>query len=55
MVAMVWVGCEHSQTVSLAAEDFRFTPRLIRANSSVPIKLTVYNAGREAHEFDSPI
>ncbi|WP_455370595.1 cupredoxin domain-containing protein [Petrachloros mirabilis] len=55
MVAMVSVGCEDSQTVSLAAEDFRFTPRLIRVNSSVPIKLTVYNAGREVHEFDSPI
>jgi len=52
---MVLVGCEDSQTVSLAAEDFRFTPRLIRVNSAVPIQLTVYNAGREVHEFDSQI
>jgi plastocyanin len=55
LVATVLVGCEDSQTVSLAAEDFRFTLPLIRVNSSEPITLTVYNAGREVHEFDSPI
>ncbi|WP_455243071.1 cupredoxin domain-containing protein [Petrachloros mirabilis] len=55
LVATVFVGCKDSQTVSLAAEDFRFTPRFIRVNSSVPINLTIYNAGREVHEFDSPI
>ena len=43
------------QTVSINAEDFRFTPDLVRVRASVPLTLSVYNAGREVHEFDSPI
>jgi plastocyanin len=43
------------QTVSINAEDFRFTPDLVRVRASVPLTLSVYNAGREIHEFDSPI
>lgn len=43
------------QTVSLTAEDFRFTPDLVRVRASAPLTLSVYNAGREVHEFDSPI
>jgi plastocyanin len=43
------------QTVSLTAEDFRFTPDLVRVRASAPLTLSVYNAGREIHEFDSPI
>ena len=43
------------QTVSLTAEDFRFTPALVRVSSTFPLIFTIYNAGREVHEFDSGI
>jgi len=43
------------QTVSLTTEDFRFVPELVRVQASSPLTLAVYNAGREIHEFDSPI
>lgn len=50
------LACDGSmQTVSIDAEDFRFTPNLVRVRASAPLTLTVYNAGREVHEFDSPI
>jgi plastocyanin len=50
------VACDgRMQTVSLTAEDFRFTPELVRISSTSPLTLTIYNAGREVHEFDSPI
>lgn len=55
LLAVVLAGCEDSQTVTIAAEDFRFAPDLIRVNSLAPIILTIYNSGREVHEFDSPI
>jgi hypothetical protein len=48
-------GCDGAQTVSLVAEDFRFVPDVVRVRSSSPLTLSVYNAGREIHEFDSPI
>jgi plastocyanin len=38
----------------LVAEDFRFVPDYVQVKSS-PLVLSVYNAGRETHEFDSPI
>ena len=43
------------QTVFLTAEDFRFTPEIVRVGSASPFALSVYNAGREVHELDSPI
>ena len=43
------------QTVSITAEDFRFTPDHVRVRASAPLTLSVYNACREVHEFDSPI
>jgi plastocyanin len=50
------LACDGSmQTVSLTAEDFRFTPDLVRVRASAPLTLSVYNAGREVHEFDSAI
>lgn len=49
------VACDGTQTVSLTAEDFRFVPDLVRVKASSPVTLSVYNAGREVHEFDSPI
>ena len=42
------------QTVSLTAEDFRFKPDLVRVRAAALLTLSVYNAGREVHEFDSP-
>lgn len=46
-------ACDGIQYVSLSAEDFRFSPDFVQAKSSRPIILSVYNAGRETHEFDS--
>jgi plastocyanin len=43
------------QTVSLTTEDFRFMPDMVRVNGSAPLSITIYNAGRESHEFDSPM
>lgn len=48
-------ACDSSQSVSLTAEDFRFTPDLITVSAAAPLTLTIYNAGRELHEFDSPL
>jgi plastocyanin len=56
LVFAALLACDGSmQTVSLTAEDFRFTPDLVRVRASAPLALSVYNAGREVHEFDSPI
>ena len=48
-------ACDGTQAVSLTTEDFRFVPDLVRVNGSSPLALSVYNAGREIHEFDSPV
>jgi len=55
-MCLIPVACDQpAQTVTLTAEDFRYVPLLARASSSAPLTLSVYNAGREVHEFDSPI
>lgn len=51
----ILTACDGTQTISLTAEDFRFVPDLVRVTSSSPLTLSVYNAGREMHEFDSAI
>lgn len=48
-------GCDRTPIVSLTAEDFRFTPEVVRISPASTLMLTVYNAGREVHEFDSPV
>lgn len=48
-------ACDGTQSISLTAEDFRFVPDLVRVSASAPVVLSLYNAGREAHEFDSPM
>lgn len=48
-------GCDRAEPISLTVEDFRFVPDLVRVTSSSPMMLTVYNAGREIHEFGSPL
>ena len=56
LVVAALLACDGSiQTVSINAEDFRFTPDLVRVRASAPLTLSVYNAGRDVHEFDSPI
>ena len=56
LVIATLLACDGSmQTVSITAEDFRFTPDLVRVRASAPLTLSLYNAGREVHEFDSPI
>lgn len=50
------VACDApTQTVSLTAEDYRFVPDFVQVKASSPLRFSVYNAGREAHEFVSPI
>ena len=49
------LACDGPQTVVLTAEDFRFVPPLVRVQATAPLTLVVYNAGREVHEFGSPI
>jgi plastocyanin len=48
-------ACEKTQHVSLTAEDFRFVPILVRVTASLTITLSLYNEGRETHDFDSPL
>jgi len=43
------------QTVSLTTDDFRFIPEMVEVKTSAPLSITIYNAGRETHEFDSPV
>ncbi|HEU4685082.1 MAG TPA: cupredoxin domain-containing protein [Nitrospira sp.] len=53
-----WLGvaaCENNQTLALTTEDFRFVPDQLHAAVSRPLTLSLYNAGREVHEFDSPV
>jgi plastocyanin len=56
LVSLVSVtGCENTQVAALTAEDFRFVPDVVRVSSSAPMTLSVYNGGREVHDFDSPV
>ncbi|WP_173044164.1 hypothetical protein [Nitrospira sp. KM1] len=43
------------QSVRITAEDFRFVPEVLRVKSSRPLVISIYNGGREEHEFDSPV
>lgn len=56
MLCVLSSSCEgESQSVHIVAEDFRFTPDTIHLAGSQPIHLTLFNQGREFHEFDSPL
>jgi uncharacterized cupredoxin-like copper-binding protein len=53
---VVLAACEpREQEVRLAAQDFRFTPSMIRVHADLPVRLTILNEGREPHEFASPL
>ncbi|HEY7130317.1 MAG TPA: cupredoxin domain-containing protein [Nitrospira sp.] len=43
------------QTIHVRAEDFRFTPAEVRVSAERPIRLRIFNGGRERHEFKSPL
>lgn len=43
-----------SNSVTITAEDFRFTPDLIQIRSDHPFNLILRNQGRERHVFQSP-
>jgi len=53
--ALCLTACDNTQAVSVTLEDFRFVPDVIRVATGSPLAISLYNAGREAHEFDSPI
>jgi len=55
LVPLILTGCDNGQSLSLTTEDYRFTPDLLHASTASPILLTILNAGREVHEFDSPL
>jgi plastocyanin len=55
-MSVALLGCEpDGQEIRLAAQDFRFTPSMIRIHAGVPSRLTIVNEGREPHEFASPL
>jgi plastocyanin len=39
------------QPVRLAAQEFRFSPSVVRLRADAPARLTIVNEGRETHEF----
>lgn len=56
LVGLLLSACDAPlQTVSLTTDDFRFIPEMIEVKASAPLSITIYNAGRETHEFDSPV
>jgi len=59
MLSMVFLSCcacdGPAQTVAVTAEDYRFVPDIVRVKAGTSFTLTLYNAGREDHEFVSPI
>jgi plastocyanin len=49
-------GCEPGeQEIRLAAQDFRFSPPLVRVQHDRPARLTIVNEGREPHELAGPL
>jgi plastocyanin len=56
LVGLFLLACDAPlQTVSLTTDDFRFIPEMVEVKTSAPLLITIYNAGRETHEFDSPV
>jgi plastocyanin len=53
---LIDTGCSDSvQDVRIAVQDYRFQPAAIRVQAARPVRLTIVNEGREAHEFSMPI
>ena len=53
--ALTLSACDGTQPVSVTLEDFRFVPEKIHVTTESPLAVSLYNAGREPHEFDSPV
>lgn len=58
-ILFVWLsagGCEWpgEKTLTVTAEDFRFTPQQVTAPAHLPFTLVIRNQGRERHVFQSP-
>lgn len=47
-----WSG---SESVTVTAEEFRFTPKEIQVRPDHPFTLIIRNQGREQHVFQSPL
>jgi uncharacterized cupredoxin-like copper-binding protein len=43
------------QSITLTAQDNRFDPTFVHVEAGRPLTLMVFNAGREIHEFASPL
>ena len=59
-LSIVWtiltLACDGGpQSVTLTTQDYRFDPTLLYVQAGRPFTLTVFNAGREIHEFASPL
>jgi len=53
---MLTLACDWGpQSVTLTTLDYRFDPTLVYMEAGRPFTLTVFNAGREIHEFASPL
>ncbi len=49
-------GCDgEAQSVHIVAQDFRFSPDTIHLAGSRLVRLTLFNQGREIHEFESAL
>lgn len=49
-------ACDEGRaTVQIVAQDTRFEPNVVHVRGNADLMLTLYNAGRESHEFSSPI
>lgn len=54
MAQLVLAGCEGNyRDVTIVMEDFRFSPNQVRVSGGKPIRLSVYNGGRETHIIQS--
>ena len=55
-LSILVASCDRTQQVSLTAEGLPFVPNLVQVTATLPITLSVYNAGRETPppKSDSP-
>jgi uncharacterized cupredoxin-like copper-binding protein len=53
---MLTLACDGGpQNVTLTTQDYRFNRMLVHVEAGRPLALTLFNAGREIHEFASPL
>lgn len=56
VLSFLVASCDRTQQVSLTTEAFSFVPNLVQVTATLPITLSVYNAGRATPppKSDSP-